>query len=123
MYEWSTAGLSHNAGNTAVMGDNFPPLATYFAINERNPVQHRSPAAQIAELSLRGLLPETAIWHTTSANHGGIHKRRFVHDMHSLGGVYIWTVYWSQTRTFVWFKMVVVGKHSTVGHFYTLLLA
>ena len=96
MYEWFTAALSHNAGNMAATGVNFPHLATCFAISGRSLVQHRNQAVRTAEPSLREPPRGTATWHTTSANHGRIHRRpglifgplRF-HVIYSLGGVHI----------------------------------
>jgi hypothetical protein len=76
MYEWFTAVLSHSAGSTAVMDANFPHLAIYYAISERNPVQLRSRAARTVVQSLRGQQRGMATWRTTSVSRGGIHEEQ-----------------------------------------------
>src|ERR1039457_570874 len=76
MSELSTAVLSHNAGNTGATAVNFLLLATYYAISARSPEQRRNPAVPTVVPSLHGRRRGMATWLTTSASHGGTHRRR-----------------------------------------------
>lgn len=94
MYEWSTAVLSHSAGNTAATGDSFPHLATCFVISERSRVPRRSQPARTAEPSSRGPRRVTDTWLTTSASREGsyrqiFHDRNSIHITYLLGGARI----------------------------------
>jgi len=74
MFGWSTAVLSHNAGNTAATGVSFLLLATSCAISERSREQHRNRAAPTAAPNSHGRRRGTGTWRMTSASPGGIRE-------------------------------------------------